>query len=389
MNKPVFPEEIVRDMTEWRRDIHRHPETAFEEERTARIVAELLESWGIEVHRGLARTGVVGTLKVGSSPRCIGLRADLDALDLEEMTNVPWSSTIRGKMHACGHDGHTAMLLGAARYLAETRRFDGTVRFIFQPAEENVAGGRRMIEDGLFELFPVDAVYGMHNMPGLPVGEFAIRKGPLMAAADFFRLKITGRGGHGAFPHESRDPIVAAAQIVSAWQGIVSRNTDPMKAAVISVTRIYGGETGNVIPEEVELAGTTRSFEPAVQDMIEERMRITAEGIALACGVAAELEYERRYCATINSERETEVAVKTAAALVGRGQVNADTPPVMGAEDFGWMLRERPGAFIFIGNGTEKGGCMIHNPHYDFNDDILPLGAAYWCRLVEGQLDKG
>ena len=279
---------LQADMTDWRRDIHKHPETAFEEHRTADKVAGLLESWGLDVHRGLSTTGVVGTLKAGTGNRAIGLRADMDALDLTELNGFDYKSVHDGKMHACGHDGHTTMLLGAARYLAENPNFDGTVQFIFQPAEENLAGGRVMVQEGLFEKFPVEAVYGMHNWPGLPVGSFAVCTGPMMASADFFELKLTGRGGHGAFPHLARDPIVAAAHVITAWQTIVSRDTDPMKAAVISACEINSGFTSNVIPETAVVRGTTRTFNEGVQDMIERRMREVAEGIARAFGMQAE-----------------------------------------------------------------------------------------------------
>ncbi len=360
-----------------------HPETAFEEFQTSDFVAEKLESFGIEVHRGLAKTGVVGTLKSGSGNRAIGLRADMDALDLQELNEFDHRSQIDGKMHGCGHDGHTVMLLGAAKHLARTRNFDGTVQFIFQPAEENVAGGRVMIQDGLFEKFPVDSVYGMHNMPGHEVGSFAVRKGPIMASADFFEARIIGNGGHGAFPHLATDPIVIAAEIVLAWQNIVSRNTDPLQAAVVTVAQINGGHTGNVIPADVVLKGTTRAFDPGVQDMIEHRMRQIATGIAAAHGAKAEFTYDRRYAPTINTPEETEEAIAAAVELVGSAKVNRNVTPVMGAEDFSWMLRERPGCYIMIANGAGEGSCHVHNPNYDFNDEILPLGASYWVRLTE------
>ncbi|GJL87350.1 MAG: amidohydrolase [Minwuia thermotolerans] len=378
---------LQADMTDWRRDIHKHPETAFEEHRTADKVAGLLESWGLDVHRGLATTGVVGTLKAGTGNRAIGLRADMDALDLTELNSFDYKSVHDGKMHACGHDGHTTMLLGAARYLAENPNFDGTVQFIFQPAEENLAGGRVMVQEGLFEKFPVEAVYGMHNWPGLPVGSFAVCTGPMMASADFFELKLTGRGGHGAFPHLAKDPIVAAAHVITAWQTIVSRDTDPMKAAVISACEINSGFTGNVIPETAVVRGTTRTFNEGVQDMIETRMREVADGIAQAFGMQAEFTYDRRYAPTVNTPEETGYAVAAAHEVVGVENVNDKLVPVMGAEDFGWMLRERPGCYMFVGNGEgEGGGCEVHNPNYDFNDETLPVGAAYWVKLVEMQL---
>ena len=378
------------EMTQWRHHLHAHPETAFQEHMTADFVAAKLTEWGIKVHRGLATTGVVGTLTAGDGQRAIGLRADMDALDLKELNDFAHRSKHEGKMHGCGHDGHTTMLLGAAKYLAQTRKFNGVVHFIFQPAEENEAGGRVMIEQGLFRQFPVDSVYGMHNMPGIEVGQFAVRSGPMMASADFFFITIHGTGTHGAFPHQGVDPIVVAAELVMALQSIVSRNTDPMEAAVVSVTQINAGHTTNVIPDHVTLAGTTRAFKPQVQDRIEARMRQIVEGLAAAHGVKAEMRYERRYPPTINSEAETEIAAATAAEIVGAPNVLRQLPPVMGAEDFGWMLQERPGSYVWIGNGIEHaGGCMVHNPRYDFNDRILPLGASYFARLVERSLPAG
>lgn len=376
-------QEIHEEMTEWRHRIHMHPETAFEEYKTSDFVAEKLESFGIEVHRGLAKTGVVGTLKSGQGNRAIGLRADMDALDLQELNEFAHRSQVDGKMHGCGHDGHTVMLLGAAKYLAESKNFDGTVHFIFQPAEENVAGGRVMIADGLFEKFPVESVYGMHNMPGFEVGEFAVRKGPMMASADFFEAKITGVGGHGAFPHLAVDPVTVACDVVSGWQKIVSRNVDPLKSAVITVGEIHGGHTTNVIPEEVVIRGTTRAFDLEVQNMIEQRMEQVLKGICAAHGATAEFEYDRRYAPTINTSDETDEAIATARELVGEDAVDTNVTPVMGAEDFSWMLQERPGCYIMIANGAGEGSCHVHNPNYDFNDKILPLGASYWAKLTE------
>ncbi|MBE7636710.1 amidohydrolase [Sneathiella sp. P13V-1] len=381
-------EAIHAEMTEWRHKIHMHPETAFEEYKTADFVAEKLESFGLEVHRGLAKTGVVGTLKAGTGNRAIGLRADMDALDLQELNDFAHKSQIDGKMHGCGHDGHTVMLLGAAKYLSESKNFDGTVHFIFQPAEENVAGGRVMIKDGLFEKFPVESVYGMHNMPGFEVGEFAVRTGPIMASADFFEAKITGVGGHGAFPHLTVDPIVIASEVIGAWQKIVSRNVDPLKSAVITVGQIHGGHTGNVIPEEVVFSGTTRAFDPEVQNMIESHMERMLKGICDAYGATCEFTYDRRYAPTINTPDETAMAILTAQELVGEAAVDKDVTPVMGAEDFSWMLQERPGCYIMIANGAGEGSCHVHNPKYDFNDQILPLGATYWSRLTERILTK-
>ncbi|MZR31255.1 M20 aminoacylase family protein [Sneathiella litorea] len=386
----ILPEikEMHAELTEWRHEIHKHPETAFEEYRTSDFVAEKLESFGIEVHRGLAKTGVVGTLTQGNGNRAIGLRADMDALDLQELNEFEHRSQIDGKMHGCGHDGHTVMLLGAAKYLAQSKNFDGTVRFIFQPAEENVAGGRVMISEGLFDKFPVDSVYGMHNMPGHEVGSFAVCKGPIMASADFFEARIIGNGGHGAFPHLATDPVVIASEIVMAWQNIVSRNVDPLQSAVVTVAQINGGHTGNVIPADVVLKGTTRAFDPKVQDMIENRMRQIAVGIAEAHGATAEFKYDRRYAPTINSPEETDEAISAAVELVGDAAVNKNVIPVMGAEDFSWMLKERPGCYIMIANGAGEGSCHVHNPNYDFNDDILPLGTNYWVRLTERILSQ-
>ncbi|HYM33663.1 MAG TPA: M20 aminoacylase family protein [Candidatus Cybelea sp.] len=371
------------EMTEWRHHIHAHPETAFQEHKTADFVASRLESFGIDIHRGLAKTGVVGMLKSGSGNRAIGLRADMDALDLDELNEFEHRSRHPGKMHGCGHDGHTTMLLGAAKYLAESRNFDGTVYFIFQPAEENEAGGRVMVQEGLFEKFPVEAVFGMHNMPGIDVGKMAVRVGAMMASADFFFITIRGVGAHGAFPHSGIDPIPIAAEVVMGLQSIVSRNADPMHSAVVSVTQISGGHTTNVIPEEVKLAGTTRAFRPEVQDLMERRIREIAQGIAKAHGANADVRYDRRYPPTVNSADETEIAAAAAAAVVGADNVLRDLPPVMGAEDFGWMLKAKPGSYVWLGNGRNDGGCMVHNPRYDFNDRILAIGASYWSRLVE------
>ncbi len=376
------------EMTAWRRDLHAHPETAFEEVRSADVVAGKLESFGIEVHRGLAETGLVGVLKAGGSDRRIGLRADMDALHIHEANDFEHRSTNDGKMHACGHDGHTAMLLGAAKYLAETTRFDGTVYFIFQPAEENEAGGRVMVDEGLFEQFPAEAVYGRHNMPGIETGQIALMAGAMMASADFFEIEVTGIGAHGAFPHHGIDPILVGAEIVSALQRIVARSTDPMKQAVVSVTQFHAGHTTNVIPETALLSGTTRAFSEQVQDLIEGSIRQIAEGIAQAHGAKVRVEYDRRYPPTVNSVAETELAAAAAATVVGEENVRRDPDPIMGAEDFGWMLMAKPGCYVWLGNGVDgdKGGCMVHNPNYDFNDDVLTVGASYWATLVEALL---
>lgn len=377
---------IKRDhelLTRWRRDFHAHPELAFEEERTAALVTERLEGFGIEVDRGLAKTGVVGTLKVGTGNRAIALRADMDALPMQERNDFAHASKTAGKMHGCGHDGHTTMLLGAAKYLAETRNFDGTVYFIFQPAEEGQGGAEVMVQEGLFEKFPAESVFGMHNWPGMAVGEFAVSPGPMMASFDVFDLLIRGQGGHGAMPHQGVDSILVATEVVGALQSIASRNTDPVNALVVSVTQIHGGDSYNVIPDEVKLAGTVRSFREEVRNSVAPAMTRIADGICAAYGATANLSYQKLYPATINSVDETEQAAAAAAALVGEGAINRSPVASMGAEDFAFMLREKPGSYIWVGNGSGEGACMLHNPGYDFNDDIIPLGASYWVTLVE------
>jgi hippurate hydrolase len=383
--------EFHADMTAWRRDLHAHPELGFEEFRTSDLVAARLAEWGIEVERGIGGTGVVGTLH-GAHPareaRVIGLRADMDALPMQEENDFPHASKTPGKMHACGHDGHTAMLLGAARYLAETRNFAGTVRFVFQPAEEGKGGARRMVEEGLFERLPCDEIYGLHNWPEMPAGTIAVRPGPMMAAADHFDVKVVGHGGHGAMPHHSIDPVVVAAQIVTALQPLVSRNTDPLDNAVVSVTRISGGTAYNVIPREVQLAGTARTFRPATRDAIEAGIRRVAEGVAAAFGARAEVDYRRNYPATLNHAAQADFAASVAAKVVGEPGVIRDFEPSMGAEDFAFMLEKRPGCYAWIGQAGGPSGCMVHNPRYDFNDEILPLGASYWATLVETALPR-
>lgn len=386
--------EFHDEMTAWRRDLHAHPETAFEEKRTSDVVAEKLESFGIPVDRGLAKTGVVGTLEgQDADGPAIALRADMDALDIEEKNGFGHASTNAGKMHACGHDGHTTMLLGAARYLAETRNFKGKVHFVFQPAEENEGGGRVMVEEGLFDKFPADAVYGMHNWPGLETGKFAVQPGPMMAAFDIFEMTVTGRGGHGAMPHLGIDPVVVSAEIISALQTIASRSHDPQDAVVVSVTQIHAGDAWNIIPEDVLIRGTTRSFRREVQDAIEPQIRRIAEGVAAAHGASVKMWYERRYPPTVNTVAEAKIAATAAADVAGADNIVHDPVPSMGAEDFAFMLQARPGAYIWVGNGdgshvANGAGCMLHNPRYDFNDDILPLGASYWARLVETVLAK-
>jgi hippurate hydrolase len=372
-----------------RRDLHAHPETAFEEQRTSDVVAAFLEAAGIEVHRGLAATGVVGVLRCGSSDKAIGLRADMDALPIAERNLFPHRSRHEGKMHACGHDGHTAMLLAAAEYLAATRAFDGTVYFIFQPAEEGEGGARVMIEQGLFERFTMQAVFGMHNWPGLPAGQFAIMPGPMMASADQFDIAIEGHGAHAAMPHQGADPVVAGAALVQALQGIVSRTLDPLDAAVLSLTRFHAGDAYNVIPDHAMLGGTVRAFRPEVQDQVEAAMERICNGIATAHGVQVKLDFRRGYPATINSATEAEICRTVASALVGEDNVRTDMRPSMGAEDFSYMLQQRPGCYVWLGNGLGEGGCMLHNPHYDFNDDVLPIGASYWARLTEHMLKAG
>ena len=379
-------DEIARDhalLTEWRRDFHAHPELAFEEERTSALVAERLESFGVEVHRGLAKTGVVGRLTAGTGNRAIALRADMDALPMQEGNDFAHASKTPGLMHGCGHDGHTTMLLGAAKYLAETKQFDGTIYFVFQPAEEAEGGAEVMVKEGLFEKFPVESIYGMHNWPGMPVGEFAIAPGPMMAAFDIFDLVIRGRGSHGAMPHQGVDSIVMASKVVDALQTIASRNIDPIDSLVVSVTQIHGGDAYNVIPDEVILRGTVRSFSEAVRDTVEPAMRRIADGVCAALGGTAELRYERRYPATVNSVEETAHAAAAASAIVGDDKIERSPVPSMGSEDFAYMLREKPGSYVWVGNGEGAGGCMLHNPGYDFNDEVIPIGVTYWSELVE------
>ena len=380
---------IHDEMTAWRRDIHAHPELGFEEERTASVVAEKLESFGIQVHRGLARTGVVGVLQGAPGDGAIALRADMDALPILEGNDVDYRSTNDGTMHACGHDGHTTMLLGAARYLAETRNFTGTVYFVFQPAEEGLGGGEAMVKEGLFERFPATAVYGMHNWPGIPPGEIAVRTGPMMAACDEFEITVEGTGAHGAMPHLGLDPVVAAAQIVTGLQSIVARNVDPLEAGVVSVTKIHGGDAFNVIPQSVDLAGTVRTFKPEVRDLIAANIQRIAESTAASFGIKATAKVEGRFPATVNTAEETSRAEAAAAAVVGAERVHRDLAPCMGSEDFAYMLQARPGSYIWIGNGSGPGGCFLHNPGYDFNDEILPIGASYWATLVERELATG
>jgi hippurate hydrolase len=377
------------DMTEWRRHIHAHPETAFEEHQTAAFVAGKLESFGIEIHQGLAKTGVVGTLKGahGDGP-AIALRADMDALDIEEKNEHDYASTNPGKMHACGHDGHTTMLLGAAKYLSETRNFAGTVHFVFQPAEEHAGGGREMVKDGLFDLFPAESVWGMHNFPGQDIGTFGVCVGPAMAAADTIDITLKGQGTHAAFPHLGDDVMTAASHLVTALQTVASRSIDPMESVVVSITQIHAGETYNIIPEEVVLKGTVRSFKKEVQEQAKAAIERIAAGIGTSFGVTVDVGYTYGYPATVNDVAESDFAVDVAADVVGPDNVFTDLAPTMGAEDFSFMLNEKPGCYIWIGNGPGEGGCYLHNPNYDFNDEALAIGASYWARLVEKRLEK-
>jgi len=371
------------EMQKWRRDIHAHPEIAFEEHRTAKFVAEKLKDFGLEVETGIAGTGVVGTLKKGTGNRSIGLRADLDALLINEANEFEYKSKIPGKMHACGHDGHTTMLLGAAEYLSIKGNFDGTIHFIFQPAEENEGGGKVMVDQGLFEKYPVEAVYGMHNIPGMPVGSFAVKPGPIMASFDIFNLRIIGKGGHAAMPQTTIDPILIGTKIVDAYQSIVSRYINPQEPVVLSVTQFHGGDAYNVIPNEIEIKGTVRCFSSKVQASVEKKMEEIASSICSAYGAKSNFEYERRYPATVNSPDEVETSLKVAKGISGDDMVNSSPTPSMGSEDFAFMLQEKPGSYIWIGNGDEKGSCMLHNPGYDFNDEILPIGATYWVEMAQ------
>ncbi len=375
------------EMTEWRRDIHQHPELKFEENRTSDLVAAKLEEFGIEIHRGLAKTGVVGTIRNGDGPS-IGLRADMDALPLEEKNTFKHASSNPGKMHACGHDGHTAMLLGAAKHLAASKNFKGTVNLIFQPAEEGGGGGELMIKEGLFEMFPVDSVYGLHNWPGMPAGTFGVGSGPIMAAADMFDLTINGRGGHAALPDQCIDPIVVASQVVSALQTITSRNTHPVDSVVITVTQIHAGDAYNVIPDSVRMHGTVRTFQTETRAKIPSSMLRVAEGVCAAYGTTCELNYMSGYPTTINSVPETEISAKAVVDLLGEDKIILNPTPSMGAEDFSYMLEARPGCYVWLGIGPGKGeaGCMLHSSRYDFNDDVLPTGASYWVKLVENEL---
>jgi amidohydrolase len=379
-----------------RRDIHAYPELCFEERRTAELVAQKLTEWGIPVLRGMGITGVVGVIKNGSSDRAIGLRADMDALPVQETNTFPHASRLGGKMHACGHDGHVAMLLGAAQYLARHRNFDGTVYLIFQPAEEGGGGARRMMEDGLFSRCPMDAVFGMHNWPGIATGAFGVTAGPMMASSNEFEVIVKGKGAHAAQPHKGIDPIMVAIQIAQSWQTIVTRNKNPVDAAVLSITQIQAGSTTNVIADAATLVGTVRTFTNEVLDLIEQRMESIAAHTAAAFDATIEFRFTRNYPPLINHAKETAFAVEVLRSIVGDGGVDAQTEPSMGAEDFAYLLQEKPGCYVFIGNGDGDhrdaghglGPCNLHNSSYDFNDDLLPIGATYWVRLAEAWLRK-
>jgi hippurate hydrolase len=374
------------EISAWRRDIHAHPELLYDVHRTAGTVAERLKQFGCdEVVTGIGRTGVVGVIRgrKGESGRVIGLRADMDALPIHEANEVPYKSTVPGKMHACGHDGHTAMLLGAARYLADTRNFAGTAVVIFQPAEEGGAGGKAMVRDGLMERFRIEEVYGMHNYPGLPLGQFAIRPGPMMAAADRIYIDIEGRGGHAARPHISIDSILVGSQIVNQLQSIVARNVDPLEAAVVSICQFSAGTADNILPQTARLSGTARSLTPEVRDLLERRVNEVVEGTAKLYGAKVRVVYKRDYPVTRNHAQQAAFAASVARDVAGRERVDDQAPPVMGAEDFSYMLEARPGAFIFVGNGDTAG---LHHPAYDFNDEAIPFGTSYWVKLVETAL---
>jgi hippurate hydrolase len=377
-----------------RRDIHAHPELCYEEQRTADVVAARLTDWGIPVVRGLGVTGVVGIIKNGTSDRAIGLRADMDALPMQELNTFEHASRHAGKMHACGHDGHTTMLLGAAHYLSQNRNFDGTVYLIFQPAEEGGAGARRMMDDGLFERFPMEAVYGMHNWPGIKAGSFGVVAGPMMASSNEFRAVVKGKGAHAAQPHRGIDPVMVAVQIAQAWQTIISREKNPLDTAVLSITQIHAGSATNVIPDEAVMIGTVRTFSTDVLDLIERRMREIANGLAASFGATVDFTFKRNYPPLINHPEQTAFAIEAMRAVVGADNVDTNVEPTMGAEDFAFMLQEKPGCYVFIGNGDGDhrhrghglGPCQLHNGSYDFNDHLLPIGASYWARLVEMSL---
>ncbi len=378
--------QLQDDMRHWRRHLHQYPETAFEENQTSDFIANKLTEFGLEVHRGLAQTGIVATLLAGNSSKKIALRADMDALFIQEQNTFAHRSRHDGKMHACGHDGHSAMLLGAAKVLAEQRNFNGTVYFIFQPAEEGRAGAKAMIDDGLFKQFPADCVFGMHNFPDIPAGHFAVKTGAIMAALDSFEIILNGKATHAAMPHLGNDVIVAAAQLINNLQTIVSRNVNPADSAVVTITQIHAGNTWNAIPDSVVLRGTFRCFDSAVQTLIADKIRQQLNAVCAAFGMGAELKLNPEnpgYPVTFNTYAETALALQAATVVVGEDSVHTNPTPSMGSEDFAFMLQEKPGCYIWIGNGSSENSCLLHNPHYDFNDDILGVGVAYWVKLVE------
>ena len=383
--------EFQAELQQIRRDIHAHPELCFEEQRTSEIIAQKLTEWGIPVIRGLGITGVVGVIRNGTGKRAVGLRADMDALPVQEINTFSHASKHRGKMHACGHDGHVAMLLGAAHYLSKHRNFDGTVYVIFQPAEEGGGGAKRMMDDGLFQQCPMEAVFGMHNWPGVPVGTFGVTAGPMMASSNEFEVLIKGKGAHAAQPHKGIDPIMIAVQIAQSWQTIITRNRNPLDAGVLSITQIHAGSATNIIPDEATLIGTVRTFSTEVLDLIESRMRNIAQHTAAAFDATVDFRFHRNYPALINHAKETAFAIEVMKSVVGEERVDAQVEPTMGAEDFAFMLQEMPGCYVFIGNGEGGhrsvghglGPCNLHNASYDFNDELLPLGATFWVRLAE------
>ncbi len=376
------------EMTGWRRDIHAHPELGFEENRTAGLVADRLRAFGCDVHTGIGKTGVVGVLRAGTAKKAIGLRADMDALPIQEANSFDHRSKRDGKMHACGHDGHTTMLLGTAKYLAETRNFDGTVHFIFQPAEEGIGGAQAMIADGLFDKFPCDTVFGMHNRPGLPLGKFAVRAGAMMAGGGFFDIDITGKGAHGARPESSVDSVLVAAHLTTALQSIVSRNTPPVETAVLSVTKIHSGDAYNVIPQTARLSGTVRAFSREVMALVERSMRRIAKGVAEGFGATAAVDFRVIVAPTVNNTEEAEFAARICGEVVGAENVERNPPLIMASEDFSFMLEKVPGCYFNLGVGAGGNVCEVHNPGYDFNDAALPLGASAFARIVETKLAK-
>ena len=378
------------EITEWRRDLHANPELQYDVHRTAGVVAEKLREFGVdEVVEGIGRTGVVGVIRgrATGSDRVIGMRADMDALPIHEATGLPHASTVPGRMHACGHDGHTAMLLGAAKYLAETRNFDGTAVVIFQPAEEGGAGGHEMVKDGMMDRFGIQQVFGMHNFPGIPLGQFAIRPGSVMASTDEFTIDIEGKGGHAAKPHNCIDTTLVAAQLMQALQSVVARNIDPVESAVLSITSLHtGGDAFNVIPQTVHMKGTVRALKPEIRELVEQRLRLMVENITAAFGATVKLDFQPGYPVTVNHDAETAFAADVAEAVAGEGRIDRDMAPLLGGEDFSYMLEARPGAFIFLGNGDTQ---MVHHPEYDFSDEAIPYGVSYWAKLVETAMPVG